>query len=56
MTDRLLIDTHIALWLDGGHDQLKPATRGLIDECWRNGGTICLSAVSTWEIVVREEL
>ena len=52
MTDRLLIDTHIALWLDGGHEQLKPATRDLLDECWRNGGTICLSAVSTWEIAL----
>ena len=52
MTDRLLIDTHIALWLDSGNDQLKSATRDLIDECWKSGGTILLSAVSTWEIAL----
>jgi PIN domain nuclease of toxin-antitoxin system len=52
MSDGLLIDTHIALWLDSGNDQLKPATRDLIDRCWRKGGSIFLSAVSAWEIAV----
>jgi len=52
MGDGLLIDTHIALWLDSGNDQLKPATRDLIDRCWRKGGSIFLSAVSAWEIAV----
>ena len=50
MTDRLLLDTHIALWLDSGDDALRPPTRVLIDDCWQNGGTILLSAVSVWEI------
>lgn len=52
MKDRLLLDTHIALWLDSGDGQLKPTTRALIDQCWKNGGSILLSAVSAWEIAV----
>jgi PIN domain nuclease of toxin-antitoxin system len=52
MNDALLLDTHIALWLDSGDEQLKAPTRARIDGCWKNGGTILLSAVSTWEIAV----
>ena len=52
MTDRLLLDTHIALWLDSGDDRLRPSTRSLIDGCWLNGGTIFLSAVTAWEIAL----
>lgn len=52
MTDRLLLDTHIALWLDRGHERLTTVTRGLIDECWKSGGTVYFSAVSVWEIAV----
>jgi PIN domain nuclease of toxin-antitoxin system len=52
VTDRLLLDTHIALWLEGGHERLLPVTRELLDNCWRGGGTICLSAVSVWEIAM----
>ncbi len=52
MTDALLLDTHIALWLDSGNDRLRPSTCALIDDCWKNGGTIFLSAVSAWEIAL----
>lgn len=52
MSQRLLLDTHIALWLDSGDLRLHGATRSLIDECWQKGGTICLSAVSAWEIAL----
>ncbi|HYM74115.1 MAG TPA: type II toxin-antitoxin system VapC family toxin [Stellaceae bacterium] len=52
MTDRLLLDTHIALWLDSGDQRLATATRDLIDRCWLGGGTICLSAVTIWEIAL----
>jgi len=48
----LLLDTHIALWLDSGDRRLRPATRKSIDECWRSGGTIYLSAISVWEIAL----
>jgi PIN domain nuclease of toxin-antitoxin system len=46
VTDALLLDTHILLWLDSGSDRLRPSTRDLIDACWRGGGTILVSAVS----------
>jgi PIN domain nuclease of toxin-antitoxin system len=52
VTDALLLDTHILLWLDSGSDRLRPSTRDLIDACWRAGGTILISAVSVWEIAV----
>lgn len=52
MKDALLLDTHIALWLDRGSDRLRPSTRAKIDDCWRSGGTILLSAVSVWEIAL----
>ena len=48
----LLLDTHIALWLDSGDDRLRPSSRALIDGCWRNGGTIFLSAITAWEIAL----
>jgi PIN domain nuclease of toxin-antitoxin system len=50
--DGLLLDTHIALWLDSGDDRLRLPTRSLIDGCWQNGGTIFLSAVTAWEIAL----
>lgn len=50
MTDGLLLDTHIALWLDNGDERLRPSTPGLIEGCWRDGGTILISAVTAWEI------
>jgi PIN domain nuclease of toxin-antitoxin system len=52
VTDTLLLDTHIALWLDSGDERLRASTRALIDGCWRNGGTIFLSAVTAWEIAL----
>ena len=52
MTDRLLLDTHIALWLDSGDQRLTAATRSLIDTCWQAGGTIYFSAVTAWEIAL----
>lgn len=52
MTDALLLDTHVALWLDSGDNRLRSATQAMIDGCWRNGGTICLSAITVWEIAL----
>jgi PIN domain nuclease of toxin-antitoxin system len=56
VTERLLLDTHIALWLDGGSDRLNLATRKTIDSCWQGGGTIVLSAISVWEIALLVDL
>lgn len=52
MTHALLLDTHIALWLDSGSADLREATRAAIDMCWLGGGMIYLSAVSAWEIAL----
>ena len=50
--DRLLLDTHVALWLDSGDRRPSPATRALIDGSWQPGGMIYLSAVTAWEIAL----
>jgi PIN domain nuclease of toxin-antitoxin system len=50
LTDTVLLDTHIALWLGSGDERLRTSTLNLIDSCWRNGGTILLSAITAWEI------
>jgi PIN domain nuclease of toxin-antitoxin system len=52
VTESLLLDTHIALWLDSGDARLRASTRAQIDDCWRNGGTIFLSSVTAWEIAL----
>ena len=52
MTERLLLDTHIVLWLDSGNDRLRESTRAHIDNCWRNGGLILMSTVTAWEIAL----
>ena len=50
MTDAILLDTHIALWLDSGDARLRSSTRRTIDNCWRNGGIVMVSAITAWEI------
>lgn len=40
------------MWLESGAERLRPSTRNLIAECWHNGGTILLSAVTAWEIAL----
>jgi PIN domain nuclease of toxin-antitoxin system len=52
VTARLLLDTHVALWLDSGDERLRASTRALIDGCWQNDGTIMLSAITVWEIAL----
>jgi PIN domain nuclease of toxin-antitoxin system len=52
VTGAVLLDTHIALWLDSGSERLRLSTRALIDGCWRDGGTVFLSAVTAWEIAL----
>jgi PIN domain nuclease of toxin-antitoxin system len=52
VTEALLLDTHIALWLDSGNERLQPSTRALIDDCWQSGGAIFLSSVTAWEIAL----
>jgi PIN domain nuclease of toxin-antitoxin system len=54
--DGLLLDTHIALWLDSGDERLRPETRTLIDACWLRRGVIHLSAVTAWEVALLVDL
>jgi PIN domain nuclease of toxin-antitoxin system len=48
----LLLDTHVALWLDAGDARLRVGTRDAIDQLWRAGGSILISSVSAWEIAL----
>jgi len=34
--NRLLLGTHVALWLDSDDHRLRPSTRSLIDGCWQS--------------------
>ncbi|HWD59932.1 MAG TPA: type II toxin-antitoxin system VapC family toxin [Stellaceae bacterium] len=52
MSENLLLDTHIALWLESGDQRLQSSTRSIIDAHWQNGGAILLSAVTVWEIAL----
>lgn len=56
MTGRLLLDTHIVLWLDSGDAHLRPETRAPLETCWRAGGTLLVSAVTAWEIALLSDL
>lgn len=50
MTDCLLLDTHITLWLDMGDTRLATRTRDRIDGVWQQGGRVIVSAVMAMEI------
>ncbi len=52
MTDSLLLDTHVALWLDSGDRRLRAGTRDAIDGLWLAGGSVLVSAVSASEIAL----
>jgi PIN domain nuclease of toxin-antitoxin system len=46
---RLLLDTHVLLWLMAGSQRLKPKTRALID----SASEVYVSSVSIWEIAIK---
>jgi PIN domain nuclease of toxin-antitoxin system len=50
LSERLLLDTHIVLWLDSGAERLRRGTHALIDRCWTGGGTLYISSITAWEI------
>ena len=49
---RLLLDTHIFLWVAAGSPLLKPATRRIID----SADEVFVSAASLWEIAIKARL
>lgn len=52
----LLLDTHVALWLDAGDSRLRPATVSRIEAVRSEGGTIYIHAVSAWELALLIDL
>lgn len=52
MSTRLLLDTHIVLWLDAGDAALRPTTKTMLEGHWRAGNALCVSAVTAWEIAL----
>lgn len=53
MSECLLLDTDVVLWLDSGAAALGTTMRNLIDKVWREDGTLYVSAVSAFEIAER---
>ena len=49
---KLLLDTHVFLWILTGHSALKPSARKLISE----SEAIYVSAASIWEIAIKARL
>jgi PIN domain nuclease of toxin-antitoxin system len=50
---RLLLDTHVLLWLLSDPDRIEQRARRNIED---TGNTVLLSAVSTWEIATKHAL
>jgi len=50
---RLVLDTHIWVWLMEGKTDLKPSLRRGIESCAREG-ELLVSAISTWEVGMLE--
>lgn len=48
---RLLLDTHVLIWLAEGVETLPPASRKRIDEAAQKGG-IAVSGISFWEVAM----
>ena len=47
---RLLLDTHVFIWLMNGDNSLSAKARVLIERVVEEEGSIALSAISLWEI------
>ncbi len=47
---RLLLDTHVWLWLQTEPDRLGPTTLGMLAD---TGNELLLSAASSWEIAIK---
>ena len=49
MSNGLLLDTHVWIWLNNGSSELKPAIIREIDHAAERG-ELCISAISIWEV------
>lgn len=50
---RLLLDTHVLLWIVGDPDRLSRRTRAMLDD---DGTAVFASIVSLWEIALKRRL
>lgn len=50
---KLLIDTHVLLWLALGSSKLSPPARAVMEDA---GNTLVFSAASLWEIAIKRGL
>ncbi len=50
---RLLLDTHVWLWMVAAPNRLRPETRALLQ---RRDTTLYLSAASAWEMAIKHHL
>ncbi len=48
--NKILIDTHIFLWLMNGSNKIPSQALEKIESCIKNEGRIIVSAISIWEI------
>lgn len=53
MPTRLLVDTHVLLWIAAGDDRLGPIARGALE---RAEHLVYVSAVTAWEIAIKRAL
>ena len=49
--DRLLLDTHIWLWMEGGRKELKSGVKELIETAARHGD-LMVSVIAAWELAL----
>ncbi|MBN9561943.1 MAG: type II toxin-antitoxin system VapC family toxin [Alphaproteobacteria bacterium] len=50
---RLLLDTHVLLWLLSGHDRIDKSTREVLSD---PANDVLFSAASIWEIAIKSQL
>jgi len=50
---RILLDTHVLLWMDAEPDKLSPAVKAAI---MNPDNEIIVSAVSVWEIIIKQAI
>ena len=51
---RLLLDTHVLIWLVEGLDALPRTSRDIVDQAARSHG-VAVSAISFWEVAMLHE-
>ncbi len=53
LTNNLLLDTHVLIWLMNGDQSLSKKSRKLIDDSQKNG-SLSISVITVWEVGMLE--